>query len=150
MKPGSGHSGRVSSPTTNFSKFSHLASLASPFAGNFGDFDCYKPSLTEAEDSAVDWCKIADMRHCLNLVSCRILHLLMQSWRNNIQSMKPGSGHNGRVSSPTMNFSKFSHLASSAGPFAGNFGDFNCYKPSLTEAEDSAIDWCKIADTRTA
>ena len=38
---------------TNFSKSSHLASLAGLFAGNSKDFDCYKPSLIEAEDLGV-------------------------------------------------------------------------------------------------
>ena len=36
------------------------------------------------------------------------------------------------------NFSKSSHLASSTGFFVGNSGDFDCYKPSLTESEDLA------------
>ena len=40
-------------------------------------------------------------------------------------------------SSFTANFSKFLHLASSAGPFIGNIGDFNCYKPPSIEAKDS-------------
>ena len=38
---------------TNFSKSSHLASVAGLVAGNSRDVDCYKPSLTEAEDLGV-------------------------------------------------------------------------------------------------
>lgn len=37
-----------------------------------------------------------------------------------------------------INFSKSLHLASLAGPFAIDSGDFDCYKHSVAKAEDLA------------